>query len=59
MWNGYDRAAIEAVLGRGVTWTDEEESDMTFLADKAAREGLTHLEQIEYDALQALYVSGR
>ena len=60
MWNGYDRAAIEATLGRGIEWVDEEVSlDMTFLADKAASQGLTHEEQINYDALQALYVSGR
>lgn len=60
MWKGTDRAGIEAVLGRGVTWVEEEdESDVTFLADKAASAGLTHEEQIKYDALIGLYISGR
>lgn len=60
MWNGMDRAGVEAVLGKGVTWVDEEDSlDVTYLADKAAREGLTAEEQSHYDALQELYVSGR
>jgi hypothetical protein len=54
-----DRAAIEAVLGRGITWSDESEEDMTFLGDKMCRIGLTHKEQMEYNALQALYMSGR
>lgn len=54
-----DRAGIEAALGRGITWTDEEENDVTFLADKMCAGGLTHEEQIVYDALIALYISGR
>ena len=60
MWGKtMDRAGVEAVLGKGVTWVDEEDSfDVTFLADKAAREGLTVTEQVQYDALQALYISG-
>jgi hypothetical protein len=60
MFGEIDRAGIEAVLGRGITWVDEEDSlDVTYLADKAAREGLTAQEESEYDALQALYCSGR
>ena len=59
MWNGYDYAAIEAVLGRGITWSEECEEDVTFLADRMCSIGLTHKEQTEYDALQALYESGR
>ena len=60
MWKGMDRAGIEAALGRGVRWVEEEDkSDVTFLADKAASVELTHKEQLQYDALIALYISGR
>jgi hypothetical protein len=60
MWNGFDRAAVEAVLGKGVRWVaDEDESDVTYLMDKSIREGLTPGEQSEYDALIELYMSGR
>ena len=60
MWTGYDRAAIEAELGKGVTWVEEEDSrDMCFLMDNSISQGITHEEQIHYDALQALYCSGR
>ena len=60
MWKGYDRAAIEATLGRGVRWVEDEDSlDMTFYMDKAINEGLTAEEEAQYEALQALYCSGR
>lgn len=60
MWDGMDRAAVEAELGKGVGWVpDEDESDVTFLIDKSIREGLTAGEQSHYDALIALYISGR
>ena len=60
MWTGYDRAAIEVELGRGVAWVEEEDSiDMTFLMVKSISQGLSHEEQIHYNALQALYCSGR
>lgn len=60
MWNEMDRAAVEAILGKGVVWVDEEDAlDVTFLMDKSIREGLTAEEQAEYEALQALYCSGR
>lgn len=60
MYGELDRAGIEATLGKGVEWVDEEDaSDVTFLMDKAIREGLTAEEQMEYDALIALFESGR
>jgi hypothetical protein len=60
MWNGMDRAAVEAVLGKGIEWVDcADDSDVAYLMDKAIREGLTAFEQAEYEALQALYCSGR
>jgi hypothetical protein len=60
MFGKIDRAAIEATLGRGVTWVeDEDASDVTYLIDKSIREGLTAEEQGELDALQELYCSGR
>ena len=58
MYGEIDIASIEATLGVR-EWTDEEELDMTFLADKMCGVELTHKEQIEYEALQALYISGR
>ena len=59
MWEGMDIAAIKATLGVD-TWVDgEDDYDMTFLADKMCSTGLSHIEQIEYNALQALYMSGR
>jgi hypothetical protein len=60
MWKGIDRAAIEAALGKGVQWVeDEDASDVTYLFDKSIREGLTAEEQAKLDALIALYESGR
>jgi hypothetical protein len=60
MWTGMDRAAVEAILGKDVVWVEEEDVfDVTFLADKASSVGLTVEEQSHYDALQALYCSGR
>lgn len=60
MFKKIDRAAIEATLGRGVQWVDEEESsDVQFLFDKSIREGLSAEEQNELDCLIALYESGR
>ena len=59
MFGKIDYAAIEAVLGRGITWSEESEEDVTFLADRMCSVGLTHKEQIEYDCLIALYESGR
>jgi predicted GNAT superfamily acetyltransferase len=48
MWNGMDRAAIEAVLGKGIEWVDgADDSDVTYLMDKAIREGLTASEEAE------------
>lgn len=59
MWNEMDIAAIKAILGVE-TWVDgEEDMDLTFLADKMCQVGLTFEEQERYDALQALYISGR
>ena len=59
MWEGMDTAVIKATLGFD-TWVDEEDAlDVTFLADKMCSVGLTHTEQIEYEALQVLYISGR
>jgi uncharacterized protein YbbK (DUF523 family) len=60
MWSGMDRAAIEAVLGKGVRWVeDEDTSDVTYLFDKSIREGLDVTEQTQLDALIVLYESGR
>jgi hypothetical protein len=59
MWKEIDRAGVEAILGKGITWTEEAELDMTFLADRMCAKGLTASEQVEYEALQALYCSGR
>jgi hypothetical protein len=59
MWGQIDIAAIKATLGFD-EWVDEEDAlDVTFLADKMCSGGLTASEQVEYEALQALYCSGR
>lgn len=59
MFGKMDRAAVEAVLGKGVTWLDEEDGlDLTYLADKMCSVGLNAKEQAVYKALQALYCSG-
>ena len=51
------REEIEAILGKGIEWVDEEDSsDITFLMDKLIREGLTEEEQTELNALQGLYM---
>jgi hypothetical protein len=54
-----DRAAVEAILGKGMVWTEEDALDVTYLMDKSICEGLTMEEQEKLDALIALYVSGR
>jgi hypothetical protein len=60
MFGNLDYAGIEAVLGVGVRWVDDEDaSDVTYLMDKSIREGLTEGEQSELDALVALFESGR
>ena len=59
MYGKMNIAEIKAVLGND-TWVDEEDSsDVTYLCDKSIREGLTAGEQSHYDALIALYMSGR
>lgn len=59
MFGKIDIASIKATLGVD-TWVDgEDDYDMTFLSDKMCSAGLSHKEQIEYDALQGLYMSGR
>jgi hypothetical protein len=60
MFGRLDYAGVEAILGVGVRWADEEDSsDVTYLMDKSIREGLTDTEQSELDALVALFESGR
>lgn len=58
MFGQIDISVIEATLGIR-EWTDEEENDMTYLADKMVRVGLSMQEQLEYDCLQVLFCSGR
>lgn len=60
MFGEIDLAAIKATLGFD-KWVDEEDSlDVTYLMDKSIREGgLSLKDEMELQALQALYESGR
>lgn len=61
MFGKMDRAAIEATLGRGVSWVEDEDAlEIVYLINKSIREdGLSAENQARYDALQELYCSGK